>query len=216
MPPCLYVGVGQNEEPLPDMRPADFSRRLHARCNPVAHALKVADDVLQAKGEMAGDVFKEAPFRLHFADNAGDVGPEVPGVLVALAVSAEGKGLAGITGREEMNAAAPRFAVEGFDIVPDRSRSQGRVRHPRHESGRGETVPLDITHSSVSGFSEVKAKVKSSDTGAKADAEKAVRSVGGTKSHTVGPFHRAHWIDPGALVKGSAASGNYVPCILGT
>ncbi|MCF6433200.1 hypothetical protein [Leisingera sp. MMG026] len=57
--------------------------------------MKVADDVLQAKGEMAGDVLKEAPFRLHFADDAGNVGPEVPGILAALTVAAEGEGLAG-------------------------------------------------------------------------------------------------------------------------
>ena len=112
-----------------------------------------------------------------------------------------------------MNAAAPRFAIEGFEIVPDRSRSQGRVRHPRHESGRGETVSLDIAQGSISGFCQVQSEIQSSDTGAKADAAKVVMLVGGTKCHTVGPFRRglAAWI------KGSVvASSDCVPCILGT
>lgn len=139
---------------------------------------------------MAGDVLEEAPLGSGFAHDPGDLGPEVAGIFLALAVPREGERLAGITGRDEMNAAAPRSAVEGSEIVPDRSRRQGRVRHPCHEHRRGKSVPLDETHSSVSGFGEVKAEVESSDSGAKAEAMKGVRSVGGTKSHTRHPFHR--------------------------
>lgn len=82
-----------------------------------------------------------------------------------------------------MNAAAPRVAVKGSQIVPHRSRSQGRVCHPRHESGRGETVSLDMAHGAISGFGDVNAEIQSSDTGAKADAAKVVMFEGGTKSH---------------------------------
>jgi hypothetical protein len=67
--------VGQNEQAIAPVACADFSRRLDARCNPVAHSLKVSGDVLEAKGEMAGDVFKEAPFRADFADDARDLRP---------------------------------------------------------------------------------------------------------------------------------------------
>ncbi len=139
---------------------------------------------------MAGDVFKEAPFRRDLADDPGDGGPEVARIVLPPAVPGQRKRLAGITGRDDMNAAAPRPAVEGSQIVPDRSRSQGRVRHPGHESGRGETVSLDMAHSSIAGFGNVQAKVEASDTGAKADAAKAVMSVGGMKSHTQYPFRR--------------------------
>ena len=89
-----------------------------------------------------------------------------------------------------MNAATSRAAVEGSQIVPDRSRSQGRVCHPRHESGCGETVSLDMAHSSISGLCDMQAEIEASDTGAKADAAKVVMSSGGTKSHTRDPFHR--------------------------
>lgn len=38
-----------------------------------------------------------------------------------------------------------RFA-EGLDVIPDRSVIQGRIRHPRHESGRGVGFPFDVHH----------------------------------------------------------------------
>ncbi len=125
-------------------------------------------------------------------------------IVLTLSVAREREGLTGITGSDDMNAAAPRSAVKGSQIVPDRSRSQGLVRHPRHESGRGETVSLDITHSSISGFGDVQAKVESSDTGAKADAAKVVMSCWGTKSHTGRPFLRGL----AALGSGSPRASN--------
>jgi hypothetical protein len=151
---------------------------------------------------MAGDVFKEAPFRLRLSHDSGNFGPQVPWVICALAKPRRRKRLAGITGSDDMNAATPRPAVKGSQIVPDRCRSQGRVRHPRHESGRGEGVSLDIDHSSVSGFCKMQAKIESADSGAKADAAKVVMSKGGENSHTKGPFRRG----PAALVSGSLAS----------
>lgn len=164
--------------------------------------MKLSGDVAETKGQMPGDVFKEAPFGLGFTDDPGNLGPEVPGVILALAMARVGERLAGITGRDEMNAATPRAAVEGSQIVPDRCRSQGRVCHPRHESGRGEGVSLDIHHSSVSGLCEMQAKIESADSGTKADAAKVVMSMGGENSHTRGPFRRG----PAALVSGSLAS----------
>lgn len=82
-----------------------------------------------------------------------------------------------------MNAAAPGPAVEAAQIVPDRSRSQGRVRHPGHENGRGESVSLDMANGAISGLGDVQSEIQSSDAGTKADAAKVVMSGGGMKSH---------------------------------
>jgi hypothetical protein len=153
---------------------------------------------------MADDVFKEAPLRRDFADDAGNGGPEVAGIVFALAVACERERLAGITGRDDMNASAPRSAVKGSHIVPNRSRAQGRVCHPRHESGRGETVSFDITHSTVSGLCEMYAEIEASDAGAKAEAAKIFISVGGMNSHTSSPFQRGL---AAAGVGSSTASG---------
>ncbi len=131
---------------------------------------------------MAGDVFEEDPFRGDLVDDAGDGRPEVAGIIGSPSVAGLAEGLAGITGREEIHAAAPRSAVEGSQIVPDRRRSQGRVFHPGHESGRGVGFPLDVTHSSIAGLGDVKAEVETSVAGAQGKASEIIRAglVGGT------------------------------------
>jgi hypothetical protein len=153
---------------------------------------------------MADDVLEETPFRGDFVDDPGDLGPEVAVVILTPPEAREREGLARIAPRDEMNAVAPRSAIEGSEIVPDNSRSQGRVRHPCHESGRCISVSLDITHSPVSGFGKVQTKVEASDSGAKAEAAKVVMSLGGMNSHTVGPFHRG----PAAAVSGSKVASD--------
>ena len=197
-----WVGVGQNEQPLAQVRPADFRRRDDACCNAIAHALKVAGDVLEAEGQMAGDVLEEAPFRRDLGDDPRDVGPEVARIVPAPAVSGQREGLAGITGKDAMYATAPRAAVEGSQIVPDRSRCQGRVRHPGHEDRRGESVPLDETHSAVSRLGQMQAEIEASDACAKTEAAKLVMFEGGMNSHKRSPFRRG----PAAAGRGSLAS----------
>lgn len=87
LPLPLYVGVGQNEEAVAPVACADFSRWLDARSNPVAQALKVAGDVSETKGEMADDVFEEAPLGPDLADDPVDLGPEVARVVFTFAQS---------------------------------------------------------------------------------------------------------------------------------
>lgn len=153
--------MGQEEEPSPAVASADFSRREQARRNVVAQALKVCADFGKAQIEVAFDVFAEHPLGIDLVDNAGDIGPEMSGVGNAAAPAGHTERLAWVTGSDDMNAAAPRAAVEGSQIVPDRRRSQGLVRHPRHESGRGMTFPLDVTYSSKSGFGDMEAEIES-------------------------------------------------------
>ena len=153
---------------------------------------------------MSGDVFKEDVFGGDFTGDPCDFWPEMARIGIAFSDARQGEGLAGITGRDDMNAATPRAAVKGFEIVPDRSLSQGRVCHPRHDSGRGETVSLDITNSSIAGFCEMQSEVQSGDTGAKTDSAKLARFVWGVKSHIWPPFRRAHV----AWVQGSVVASN--------
>lgn len=109
---------------------------------------------------MAFDVFEEHPSWPDLAHDARDLGPQVSGILFAAASSGLTEGLAGITGRDDMNTAAPRSAVKGSQIVPDRRRSQGLVAHPRHERGRRVGFPLDVTHSAISGLCDMQPEVE--------------------------------------------------------
>jgi hypothetical protein len=115
---------------------------------------------------MSADVLEETKAGLDFPDDAGDVWPEVAGVFVAELSSGNGKRLAGIPAMEDIHQAAPRSAVEGGNVVPDRRLIQPRVFHPRHERGRSVGFPLDVTHSSISGDGEMEAEVETSGSGA--------------------------------------------------
>lgn len=115
---------------------------------------------------MSLDVFAEDPLDVGLPGDPGDFGPEVPGVRPASPASGRGEGLAWISGSEAMNAPTPRAAIEGSQVTPHRSVSQGLVRHPRHESGRGVSFSLDITNSSIAGLSDVQPEFEAADAGA--------------------------------------------------
>lgn len=116
--------------------------------------------------EESGDVLDEEKSRPNCADNSDDFWPEPPLVIGAAAPAGGAGRLAGEAGRDEIHSAAPRSAVEGREIVPDRSPIQGLVFHPRHESGRCVGVPLAVTHGAV-GVSEgeVESELQSSRSG---------------------------------------------------
>ncbi|KGJ18535.1 hypothetical protein IX57_03780 [Paracoccus sanguinis] len=142
---------GEDEEPLAPMRRTDFRRREEACRKPVAHADQSSGDIGEAEAEMMGDILEEHEGRLDLADNPGDMRPEVPRVVRAPALARDGERLARITRSDDVHRAAPRATVECSNVVPDRRRIQGRVFHPRHKDGRGVGVPLDVTHSAISG-----------------------------------------------------------------
>lgn len=165
-----FVGVGHNEEPPTLVGCADLCRREQARFDAVAHCGKVCEDAGGSQGQVPFDVFEEAPFGVHLRDDSADVRPEVAGIVLAAPLAGKAEGLAGIAGSEEMNAAAPRAAVEGGNVRPDRSLIQGLVAHPRHESGRREGFPLDETNSSIGGLGDMEAEFEATDACAECDA----------------------------------------------
>ena len=164
---------GEDEEPLALVGRTDFRRREEACRKPVAHADQSAGDFGEAEAEMMGDILEEHEGRLDLADDAGDMRPEVARVVRAPAFARDGERLARIARSDDVHCAAPRAAVEGGNVVPDRRRIQGRVFHPRHEDGRGIGVPLDVTHSAITGACEVQPKVESAGAGAEREAEEA-------------------------------------------
>lgn len=148
------------------MRRARFSRREQARLDAVTQALKVSDDLPTSQGQVAFDVFEEDPAGTDLAHDPLDLWPQVPRIVFAASSSGLAEGLTGIAGRDDMNAAAPRSAVEGSQIVPYRRRSQGLVFHPGHESGRSVGFPLDVTHSAISRLGDVQPEVETAVAGA--------------------------------------------------
>ena len=78
------------------MRRADLCRREQARRRRVAQSPKLSEDGFKAESDVTGDVFEEDPFGAAFPDDAGDIGPEVAGIVGATAFSGRAEGLAGI------------------------------------------------------------------------------------------------------------------------
>ena len=164
---------GKDEQPLALVGRTDFRRREEACRKPVAHADQSAGDFGEAEEQMMGDILEKDEGRLDLADDAGDMRPEVAGIVRAPALARDRKRLARIARAEKIHRTAPRAAVEGSNVVPDNSLIQGRVFHPRHEDGRGEGAPLDVTHSTISGDGEDEPEVEAACAGAEGEAEQA-------------------------------------------
>ena len=172
---------GEDEEPLSLVGRADFRRREEACRKAVAHADQAAGDLGEAEAEMMGDIFKEDERRFNLGDDAGDMRPEMAWILAAEPSACDGEWLARIARSDDIHRAAPRAAVEGSNVVPDNSLIQGRVFHPRHESGCGEGFPFDMAHSTISGDGDGEPEVESARAGAEGQTEEACVSGSGTK-----------------------------------
>jgi hypothetical protein len=183
-------GVGQlvslanskDEQPFALVGRADFRRRKEACRKPVAHADQSAGDFGEAEAEMMGDILEEDERRLGLSDDAGDMRPEVARVIRAPALARDGERLARIACSDDVHRAAPWSAIEGSNVVPDNSLIQGRVFHPRHESGCGVGFPFDMAHSTISGDGDGEPEVESASAGTKGEAEQACVSGSGNAS----------------------------------
>jgi hypothetical protein len=166
--------VGQDDEAFAFVAGADFCRREQSRRNNVASALQISADSSEAQAKMGANIFEEDEPRLSFAKDAVHVGPKVARIAFSQSLAGATERLAGVAGKEAIHMAAPRAAVEGAKVIPDRRLIQGRVFHPRHESGRGEGFPLNVTNSARAEAEEFKGQlhgeVQSAGSGAQAEA----------------------------------------------
>jgi len=173
---------GEDEQPLALVGRADFRRREEACRKAVAHDDQSCGDFGEAEAEMMGDILEEDEGRPDLVDDAGDMGPEVARVVGTPALARDGERLARIARSDDVHRAAPRAAIEGANVVPDRRAIQGRIFHPRHESGCGEGFPFDIAHSTISGDGEDKPEIEPACAGAEGEAEEACVSGSGSAS----------------------------------
>jgi hypothetical protein len=157
---------GKDEQPLALVGRTDFRRRKDACRKAVAHADQSCGDFGEAEAEMMGDILEEDEGRFDFADDAGDMRPEMAWILAAEPSACDGEWLARIARSDDIHRAAPRSAVEGSNVVPDNRLIQGRVFHPRHESGCGEGFPFDMDHSTISGDGDGESEVEAARAGA--------------------------------------------------
>jgi hypothetical protein len=154
--------VGQDEDPQPLVRRADFCRREQARRRRVAHAPKLSQDGLKAEGDVTGDVFEEHPFRGTFPDDAGNLGPEVAGIVGTTAFSGRAEGLAGISGQHRVEGTVEGPGVEAAQIIPDRRRGKIPRALGCDEDGARPVLPFNKGAGVISGLGEHEAQIKAS------------------------------------------------------
>jgi hypothetical protein len=112
--------VGQDEDAEPLVRRADFCRAEQARRRRVTHAPKLSQDGLEAEADVPGDVLNEDPLGAAFGDDAGDLGPEVTGIVGTAALSCCAERLARISGEDGVKGPAKGAGVKAAQIIPDR------------------------------------------------------------------------------------------------
>ena len=111
---------------------------------------------------MPGDVFEKDPFGFDLADDAGDLGPEVPLVVLSPPLSGVGEWLAGIACEHGVEGSAEWPRVEGPQVIP--YRGGGEVSGPLggDEDAAGVFLPLDKASGMEPRLGEHEAHIKSS------------------------------------------------------
>ena len=154
--------MGQDEDAQPLVRRADFCRREQARRRRVAHAPKFSQDGFKAEGDVTCDVFKEDPLWRAFPDDAGDLGPEMAGIVGPTTFSGSAEGLAGITGEDDVEGASQGPGIEAAQIIPDGRRGEIACALGGDEDAAGPVLPFDEGAGVISGFGQHDAQIQAS------------------------------------------------------
>ena len=162
--------MGQDEDPEPLVRRANFCRAEQTRRRRVIQSPKLSEHGFKAEGDVTGDVFEEDPFGATFGDDAGDRGPEVAGIGCAAALSGGAEGLAGISGQYRVEGAAEGAGIEAAQIVPDRRRAEIPGVLGRDEDGARPVLPFDEGAGVISGLCEHEAHIQASAACAEAES----------------------------------------------
>ncbi len=154
--------MGQDEDAQPLVRRANFCRAEQTRRRRVAQTPKLSQDGFEAEGDVTGYVFEKDPLGAAFADDTGDIGPEVAGVVGATALSGRAEGLAGISGEDDVEGTAERPGIETAEIIPDRGRCETPGALGGDEDGAGPVLPLDEGAGVETGFGQHDAQIQAS------------------------------------------------------
>ena len=154
--------MGQDEDAEPLVRRADFCRREQTRRRRIAQIPKLSQDGFKAEADMPGDVFEEDPFRGAFPDDAGDLGPQVAGIIGAATFADGAEGLAGISGEDGIEGTVEGPGIETAQVIPDWCRGEVPSALGRDEDGTWPVLPLDKCAGVKAGFGQHEAQIKAS------------------------------------------------------
>ena len=111
---------------------------------------------------MACDIFEENPFGGAFPDDAGDLGPEVPGIIGPATLASGTEGLTGISGQDDVERPAEGPGFEAAQVIPDRRRGEISRVLGGDEDGARPLFPLDEGAGVEAWFGKHDAQIKAS------------------------------------------------------
>ena len=154
--------MGQDEDPQPLVRRADFCRAEQARRRRIAHAPKLSQDGFEAEGNVPCDVFKKDPFGAALPDNPSNLGPEVPGIICPTAFASGAEGLTRISGEDDVEGPVEGPGIETAQIIPDWRWDEISRALGGDEDGAGVSLPLDEGAGVETGLGQHEAQIKAS------------------------------------------------------
>jgi hypothetical protein len=152
--------VGQDEDALPLVRRANFCRTEQTRRRRVAQVPKLSQHGLKPEGDVTGDIFEKDPYGAAFSGDAGDIGPEVAGVIGPFALSSGAEGLAGISGEDDVEGAMKDPSIETAEIIPDWGPGEIPCALGGDEHSSGPVLPFDKGTGVIPGLGEHEAQIK--------------------------------------------------------
>ena len=111
---------------------------------------------------MTRDVFEKDPLGAAFPDDAGDIGPEVAGIVCATALSGGAERLARISGEDDVESTAEGSGIEAAQIIPDRGWGEIPGALCGDEDRARPVLPLDEGAGVIAGFGEHDAHIQAS------------------------------------------------------
>ena len=158
--------MGQNKEPLSQVRRADFLRCKDSFLNLVAKSAKLSSHFFVADAQMVFDVFQEDDGGLNFGDDPCNMWPEVAGIVGAALLSGATERLARVACDNHVDTASPASSVESLNVGPNRSRMEGSVFHTRDQDLSGSNFDFHIASCDSLWTGKFESEVESSDAGA--------------------------------------------------
>jgi hypothetical protein len=100
--------------------------------------------VLEAEGELVGDVLEEHQGRAQSGQDIGRVWPQVPIVVGPALLACHAEGLTGKASDNHVDTASEQSCWDRREIGPNRRRIQLACFHPRRKDGNRECFPLHV------------------------------------------------------------------------
>ena len=144
------------------MRRADFCRAEQTRRRRVAHCPKLSQDGFQPEADVTCDVLNEDPLGTAFADDASNIGSEVPGIIGTTTLASGAEGLAGVSGEDDVEGAAEGASIETAEIIPDWRWGETARALGGDENGAGPLLPFNKSAGVIAGLGEHEAHIKAS------------------------------------------------------